>query len=723
MITKRFSRNFSLALPVIILLVFIYSFNYNSDTDKRIRYSINKNEWKFYCGEKADAFKKSFNDSEWLSVTIPHDFNGGIDGVNNTVFLGRFDFKNDPDKRLMYKGAGWYRTKFSIDKQYTGKKIFIEFEAVSLEAKVWVNGKEVGQHKGGYTGFTIDITDFVKPGTENLLVVRADNTNNPAVAPWMADEKNSFPYSFDYAIYGGIYRDVWISITDPVKIEKVFNTPVCGAQAPTVLTIETRVKNYSKTTREVSLSSVIYNPDGKIVSTLKTTKTINAGGEIAFKQMESALGNVQFWDIDNPKIYKVVSSVSYDGNVVDNYESTFGFRFYTLANNTAFQLNGKKRMIRGVNRHQDMEGVGYAMPNEQHRLDVQLMKNAGFNFIRHAHYPCDVEFAKACDELGVMLWLEIPLTGSTSADPAFLENCKAQLTEMIEQFYNNPSVIVWGMGNESDRSGSPESVSNYVFGELAKLSKKLDATRPTTGCNYQYKSNQDIVDVYSPQDWSGWYAGTLSDYNPNSIIGEYGSDIHYTNHSEQKFDPTINYNSSGIPDFWSQEYGAFLHEYKVSVGESLSDKFPGHCVWVGFDFASPRLGRGMNPIPYMNQKGIFLHDHKTPKDIYYFYQSMYREASDYPMVYIVSESWTDRWAEPGKKDIWAYSNCDSVTLYNDYGKISLGTRTKNAGPRGDTRFQWDSAEVNYNVLYAEGWYKNAVVARDTIILKNLPAIK
>ncbi|MBN2484870.1 MAG: hypothetical protein JXB34_02745 [Bacteroidales bacterium] len=717
---KRYLKNFTYFFLIGLVFTVLLGFTINNDNSPRVRYSINNNSWKFFPGEANDAIKKSFDDSKWLNIVLPHDFNGGVDGVNNTVFLGRFDFKNDPDKMLMYKGPGWYRATFSIDKKFAGKKVFIEFEAVSLEAGVWVNGKYAGGHKGGYTAFSVDVTNLIKPGQENLLVVRADNSNNPNIAPWMADEKNSFPYSFDYAVYGGIYRDVWINITDPVKIEKVFNTPVCGGQAPAVVTIETRVRNYSKIPRDISLSTIIYNPDGKLVSTLKTTKPVKGEEQITFKQMESALGNVQFWDTDNPKLYRVVSTISYDGNVVDNFESTFGFRYFTFQNNTAFQINGKKKLLRGVNRHQDMEGFGYALPDEQYRNDVKLLKDAGFNFIRHAHYPCDVEFARACDESGVMLWLEIPLTGSTSETPAFLENCRQQLTEMIEQFYNNPSVIVWGIGNESDRSGAPEAVSNHVFGELVKLSRKLDPTRPVTGCNFQYKSNQDIVDVYSPQDWAGWYGGTINRYNPTSIIGEYGADMEYTNHSEEKFDIGKDYNSSGIPGFWSQEYGALLHEFKVSKGESVSDSFPGHCVWVGFDFASPRLGRGMNPIPYMNQKGLFLHDHKTPKDAYYFYQSMYRDAADFPMVYIVSESWADRWTEPARKDVWVYSNCDSVMLYNGYGKLPFGTRTKTAGPRGDTRFQWDSADVRYNVLYAEGWFNNQIVARDTLLLKNLP---
>ena len=620
----------------------------------------------------------------------------------------------------MYKGPGWYRTKFDIEETQKGKRVFIEFEAVSLVAQVWVNGKEVGEHKGGYTAFSIDITDYIKYGKPNVLAVRADNTNNSKMAPWMADEKKAFPFSFDYAIYGGIYRDVWISITDPVKIEKVFNTPLTGGQAATSVTIDTRVKNYSKNDKEVQLVTDIYDPNNVKVSTLKSKKVIASGDEMTFSQFESSLGDILLWDVDNPNLYKVYSSISYDGKVVDEYESIFGIRYYTYANNQAFSLNGDKFLLRGTNRHQDMEGLGYALPNEQHRADAQLVKDAGFNFLRHAHYPPDQEFAKACDELGIMLWLEIPLTGSTSEDPEFLENVKSQMKEMMEEHYNSPSVIVWGIGNESDRSGASESAINHVFSQVVKTAKAVDQNRPITGCNFKFESNQDIVDVYAPQDWAGWYSRSIDQYNPNSIIGEYGADVHYPNHTDEKFDITQNYNAAQKTDMWSQEYGALLQEYKVSLGEENFEQFPGHCVWVSFDFASPRVERGTNPLPFMNQKGLIMHDHKTKTDVYYFYQSTYRSAKDYPMVYIVSHSWKDRWKEPGKKDIWVYSNCDTVELFNDYGSVSFGKQTKTAGPRGDTRFQWDDADVKYNVLYAEGYYEGKLVARDTIILDNLP---
>lgn len=706
---------------VILAVLLLASSTVQSENNSRIRYSLNEQNWKFIREDVKNAQKASFKDEQWLDITLPHDFNGGIDGVHNDVFLGRFDFRNDQDKRLMYKGPSWYRTKLIVNEATEGKRVFIEFEGVTLEAQVYVNGKQVGIHKGGYTAFSFDITNYLKKGKENTLAIRVDNSNNETIAPWMADEQGSFPFSFDYAVYGGIYRNVWLTITDAVKIERVLNTPVVGGQAPTVVNVETRVKNYSKSAVKAKLKTTIIDPKNKEISTQTVSRDIPAGEQMSIKQSESNLGNVMLWSPKKPSLYTVKSTLSYDGQVVDEYSSNFGVRYFTLTAGEAFSINGEKMLLKGVNRHQDREGLGYALQDKHQVEDVMLMKEAGFNFIRHAHYPSAPAFAEACQEEGVMLWLEIPLTGSVSEHPDFLENCKQQLTEMIEQNYNNPAVIVWGIGNESDRSGGNERVSNHVFGELAKLAKELDPHRPTTGCNWQYKSNQNIVDIYSPQDWSGWYGNKMPmEYKPTSIIGEYGADMDVPHHTEEPFHIDSAYVMGNNLDEWSQEFGCFLHEFKVSNGFKYQDNFPGHCVWVGIDFASPRIGRDQNPIPNMNQKGLVSHDRQTKKDAYYFYQSMYRDAVEYPMVYIVSHTWTDRWTEPEKKDIWVYSNCDSVQLYNAYDGLPLGMRTKDAGPNSDTRFQWDDADVKYNILYAEGWYNNQIIARDTIILENLP---
>lgn len=264
-------------LAIFIVTLMLFSFNETSNPFQRVRYSLNNQHWKFHKADVKNAHKVSFKDEAWLDITIPHDYNGGSDGVNYDVFKGRFNFAMDPDERTMYKGPAWYRTEFTVDSKYVGKRVFIEFEAVSLEATVWVNGKEVGNHKGGYTAFSIDVTDYIKIGKANVLAVKTNNSNNLEIAPWMADEQNAFSFSFDYAIYGGIYRDVWLSISDDVRIEKVFNTPVCGGQAAAILNINTEVKNYSDKEQSVILTSVVYDPFGKEVTTLNRKKSIAAG--------------------------------------------------------------------------------------------------------------------------------------------------------------------------------------------------------------------------------------------------------------------------------------------------------------------------------------------------------------------------------------------------------------------------------------------------------------
>jgi beta-galactosidase len=385
------STNLIISFTLFSMLFSANSFGQDISQGHRIRYTINDYQWKFKREEVQNGHKTALNDKDWHVVNIPHDYNGGSDGKHFDVFMGRFN-RNDTDKRMMYKGPGWYRVEFFLEEKFKDKRIFIEFEAVSLEARVWVNGKFAGVHQGGYTAFSLDITDLVQFGKPNLLAVRADNSNNPRIAPWMADEKKAFPYSFDYAIYGGIYRDVWLTVTDPVKIERVFNTPACGGQAPASLSIETRVKNYSKKAKEVELVSEIFDPDKGKISTLSSKKIIPAGQELVFSQFESAFGDVRYWDPANPELYRVHSKISYDGKPADAYESIFGFRYFTLANHQAFSLNGEKIFLRGVNRHQDMEGYGYALPDEQHFNDARIIREAGFNFVRHAHYPCDQAF-------------------------------------------------------------------------------------------------------------------------------------------------------------------------------------------------------------------------------------------------------------------------------------------------------------------------------------------
>jgi beta-galactosidase len=679
----------------------------------RQHYTINNQSWKFTKSNPSGAEQPGFNDAGWLSVTIPHDFNGGIDKVNNDVY-------NGPS---MYRGIGWYRAHFTMDSKYQGKKVFVEFEAVSLVADVWLNGTSLGQHKGGYTAFSFDITSSVVFGGDNVLAVKANSTNDPKVAPWMQTPYGTYPTSYDYAVYGGIYRDVWITVTDQAKVEATFvTTPNLSASSGQVR-VKTEVKNYAAAAQSVTLTTNIVDASGTQVASLPATQSIAAGQTYTFDQTSSAISSPHLWSPASPYLYKVKTKLTVSGAETDQFESPLGFRWFTFPHaGGQFILNGQALFIQGVNRHQDWLGLGYALTNEQHVQDIQLIKRGGFNYLRHAHYPADPAIMNACDEQGLLVWSEIPVTVSISSDAEFLNNSKSQLTEMIRQNYNHPSVIHWSIGNESDQaaaSANPnltEGYTNTFNTALNTLAHQLDASRPTAGSNFKLASNQAIVDVYSPHVWNGWYSGVYSSYNPTSFVSEYGADADLNVHKEP--------GSQALND-WSQEYQALLHEAYIARGQAVKTQFAGQCIWAMFDFASPRADRviksGGNTINYMNQKGVFLADHKTPKDIYFLYKSFYTSANTAPMVYIVSHTWLNRWTVAAAKNVWVYSNCEQVELFNAIGSQSFGKQSRTAGENTiKTRFQWNSANVRYNVLYAEGSVGGTVVARDTILLKNLP---
>lgn len=679
-----------------MLMMFFISISKFYAQGNRQLISLNESNWRFLKQDVSNFSDVNLKDTDWLKIKIPHDWNGGIDGVNFDVFKG-------PE---MYLGVGCYRNRFNVDKSLKGKQLKLIFEAVSLKADVWINGHYLGNHKGGYTAFSFDITPYVKFDSENVIAVKASNVNDPSMAPWMKDPYGVFPNSSDYAVYGGIYRDVWLQVTENTYIVSEKHHASVNTDKSGNVNITTSICNKNKFESKLILKTQILD-NNKVLKESEKEIKIAPEGTIENSELLT-VNNIGLWSPSNPKLYTVRVRLISDTKEIDKTESTLGFRTYTLKNGTAFILNGEKIFLHGTNRHQDREGFGYALTNEQHWHDMKLIKSLGFNFMRHAHYPCDEAVLDACDQLGIMVWLEIPVSTCISPEPGFLENAKSQLAEMINEHYNHPCIIVWGLGNESDRSGaSTEQYTNTFFKELNSLAHSLDNTRPTTGCNFTFDSNHSIPDVYAPQDWLGWYAGNLNDYHPTKMIGEYGADSHIPSHDE-----TLVTNSSTKP--WTQESACRIHEYKVSKGESVKDSFPGQLTWVAFDFASPRKDRSTNPIPFMNQKGLVAHDHTTLKDVAYFYRSFYTSADTAPMVYIVSHTWTDRVKAPGTYNFWAYSNCDSVVLYNGDKTKSFGFRIRNAGPRGDTRFEWQNINITGPVLKAEGYYKGKLVATDEI---------
>jgi beta-galactosidase len=691
----------------LVLVVGSIGLHGHADAFARQRVSINSMPWKFKKGHVRGAEQPGFSDADWLSVKLPHDFNGGIDGVNGDVFAGP----------KMYRGPGWYRVHFTVDPLYAKRRVFIDFEGVSLVADVWLNGKSIGRHEGAFTGFSLDATANVKFGADNVLVVKADSANDSNVAPWVQIPFAPYPTSYDYAFYGGIYRDVFVTVTGDVTIRRALvSTPEISASTSRVR-VRTDVLNAAEAAASVSLRTEILDAAGKVVGAMTDARSVDAGKTATFDQASGAIAAPRLWSPDDPYLYKVVSTATVDEILVDQIASPLGFRWFTAPKpGTSFVLNGTPMPIRGVNQHQDRKGLGWALTNEQHRQDLVLIKSAGFNAVRSSHYPVDPSYLDAADEIGLLLWIEVPVTTNISQSPEFLANAKSQMSEMVLQGYSHPSIFLWGIGNESDQNigaaGLTEAYTNHFNAELVALAHQLDDTRPTTGCNFRERTNASIVDAYSPQSWDGWYAGVYTDYSPDSLVGEYGADSEVTRHEEP-----------GTEKRWSQEYQCRLHEYYLAQGEAKKGSFPGQFAYLMFDFASARKDRAKNPIKFTNQKGLMLGD-RTPKDVFYLYQSMYTDKNRAPMVYIVSHTWLDRWTGPAAKTVWVYSNCDEVELFNsDDASVSLGVRKRTAGehPTVKTRFQWDNAMVRFKALRAEARVGGRVVARDAITLENLPA--
>ncbi len=688
-------------LRVMLLVFAVLSLTASSQADYyRVESDINEG-WRFIRQDVSGAEEPSYDDLLWDEVNIPHTYN------TDDVFKG-------PD---MYRGIGWYRKKFTVDRRFSARKVFIKFEGVSLTAEVWVNGNRLGRHIGGYTGFEFDITRYVNFGAGNLLAVKVDNSNNRDLPPYNYTDFQPFPVSADYAIYGGIYRDVYIVKTGKAHIDNVFVFTPEVSESSAEVCINTEVRNYYSTDKKCTLITKIVDANGDIVKSMESVYNIKPDSVYRFEQKSDPIDSPNLWSPGNPYLYKVKSTIKLDGKVMDSIESPLGVRWFEWQEYDNLKLNGKEVFIRGINRHQDIKSYGYAVPNELHVRDFEMIKSAGFNLVRLAHYPQDPAVLNACDRLGLLVWEEIPVTNCISSTPAYLESAKSQMREMIRGHRNHPCVLVWSLGNESDQKlddGSSEEYTNMFFKEVNKVAHEEDPTRKTISCNQHIESNQHIPDVYSPQYWMGWYGAFMEDYgpaldekhrkDPYFITGEYGAASSIDRHIERP-----------IPGDWTQEYQCLIHEAYVRQGEERSDWYIGHCLWVAFDFASPRLDRGTNAIPFMNQKGVWTFDRK-PKDLYYFYRSYYKDGREDPMVYIVSHTWPDRWKKPARKNVWVYSNCDEVELFNGYGSVSLGVRKRK--PK-QTRFEWKKAKVAYNVLYAEARNDGVVVAMDTIKLNNL----
>ena len=574
----------------------------------RINYTINDN-WRFTLADDPNSSKPEFADRAWERVNIPHTWN------LKDVFDDELDYR---------RGGAWYRRSLPLDARHRSKRIFLYFEGANQIADVFVNGKKAGQHIGGYTAFVFDITDLVKFGGPNLIAVRVDNSFNQDIPPLTAD----------FNFYGGIYRNVRVIAVDPMHI-KITDHASSGLQISTpevngvrnTVRILGKLENSSGRERNVEVVSTILDAQGRRVGESTSKVKARPDSDFTFNQI-AGVSNPKLWSPDNPYLYTIKTIVKEKARVLDSRTDTVGFRWFNFDPEKGFFLNGKSMMLHGTNRHQDIAGMGNAVPDALHVRDLEIIKDAGFNFVRLAHYPQSPAVLQAADRLGLLVWEEIPLVNYITISHAFNRNSEQMLVEMIRQHRNHPSVIMWGYMNEIFLRVPKENEENIRL-ETVKLANRLnevahreDPTRPTTiafhGSEiYNTTGLGEVADITGWNLYSGWYSKTFEDFGtfiddqhkryPKRplIISEYGANGDQRLHSRQprRFDSTI-------------EYQRMFHESYISQIHARPF-IAGTAIWNQFDFAVEARGE---TIPHLNQKGMYTYDRK-PKDIHYLYKA------------------------------------------------------------------------------------------------------
>ncbi|CZQ96546.1 glycoside hydrolase family 2 protein [Trichococcus ilyis] len=565
-------------------------------------------------------------ENETTAVELPHTWNhlDGQDGGND-----------------YYRGVCRYRKTFDrgvLDPQ--AEDIYLEFRGVNSSARVIVNGKSAAVHHGGYSTFRVNITELLED--ENELIVEVDNRKNDYV----------YPQKADFTFYGGIYRDVYL-----IAVPKShFDLDSHGG--PGIMVTPNLNEALDQATVRVE-ADVTGNADSVRFAIAGVAEEVV---EVKHGKAEAALfiEAVRLWDgVKDPHLYHLTATLLKDGEEIDQVATAFGCRSFHFDPEKGFYLNGNSYPLRGVARHQDWQGVGNAITKEMQETDMALIAEMGANTIRLAHYQHDQYFYDLCDQHGMIVWAEIPYISEHL--PKGRANTLSQLSELIVQNYNHPSIITWGLSNEITVSGKSEDlVDNHQA--LNDLAHTLDATRPTTMAHVIMLEIEDpileIPDIQSYNLYFGWYFGSLEDnekwfddfhkQHPEKAIGlaEYGADasIKWQTPTPERGD-------------YTEQFQCVYHEYLLKTIEERPYIWATHA-WNMFDFAAD--GREEGGEKGLNQKGLVTFDRQTKKDAFYLYKA-YLSAE--PFVHITGRRYIDR--TEALSEVKVYSNQTKVALYSN----------------------------------------------------------
>ena len=663
---------------------------------QRIDMTINSG-WRFQKGEIKSA-PGNVNTEGWEKINLPHTWNT----------LDAFD-----DIPGYYRGVGWYSKELEAPASWEGKRVIVKFEGANQKTEVYLNGQVIGSHIGGYTAFSFDVSAVLKYGQQNNLVVKVDN----------AADENIPPLNADYTFYGGIYRNVKVIVSEPVHFELtnvasdgVFvETPTVSDQKATV-TVRGTLVNDTPDKKKVLVETVITDKNNKVVATKAARMSLAPQSKSDFFLQGLDIVSPELWSPDRPYLYHVSARIREDNKaaaVVDEISLPLGLRWYGFDDQTGFMLNGKPLKLIGANRHQDFKGMGNALPDSYHYNDYKKIKEQGFNFIRAAHYPQAPEVYRTCDELGLLVWSEIPVVSAITNSEEFFKNSLEMQREHVRQTRNHPSIVFYGYMNEvfllfQYARGLSEADRQKLMTAVVDLAKKLNALTKMEAPGrftvmaahhsplYNDSGVADVPDVIGWNLYFGWYYQNMEDLTTflaeqhtrypkrPMIVSEYGPGTDIRIHAK---DPK--------PWDYSEDYQYVMHASYLKQMMNMP-YLAGFAAWNFADFGSERRG---DAIPAVNQKGLANFD-RTEKDVLGLYRAYF---SPEPIVYLASHNYTQRTGVEQSEG--AGIATETVKVFSNQQQIELTLNGKSLGKK-----QVVDHEVSFEVPF--GSRKNVLVAVD-----------
>ena len=662
-----------------------------------------------WAGSKGGAFdfgatKMDFDDTKWKTVNLPHDFvlDGNYKRVNED-----FSYKNEIpameaiDSRLVLAGSlegsiGWYRKRINVSKEDKGKRFYIFFDGVYRDSTVYLNHFFVGNHQSGFTGFYYDVTDFINYGKENLLAVRVDSTGHEL---WAYEG-------------GGIYRHVWLVKVDPLHVKPLggvfvtstFEKDISSGKNIAKVEIATEIDNKYDNKVNFKLVSKIVDSAGNNVTEIQSCGEVEGWDDVAIHQKIN-ISDAKLWSLEEPNLYKVISTIIHGDKEVDRYETTFGIRSMEFDKDKGFFLNGEAVKIKGVCCHQNHAGVGIAITDRINEFRLQKLKEMGCNAYRCSHNPPTPEVLDICDRLGILVMDENRILSSSK------ENIK-QLKSLILRDRNHPSVFIWAIGNEEGSLQQTEE-GGRIVGTLKSITRKLDPTRPVTVAIVFWDGVNKFEDVTTVFPTTKGLDVMGFNYHEH-LWGKY--------HEAMPNQPTIGtetYSSMwtrGCYETDEEKCEVFGYDPKfkrLNEGEKqwkFTAENPwvsGTFIWTGFDY------RG-EPAPFTwpaigTQFGV-MDTCGFPKDNYYYFKSWW---SNQDVLHLCPHwNWPDKVGKP--IDVYCYSNCDEVELF--VNGMSMGKKVMEK----NWYLVWSGVEYQPGELFAIGTKDNKIVCEYKVETTDVP---